>query len=187
MRPINTFLFIAVILLLTVYKVNAQNTFQPPSENKAVIYIMRTSGLGAVMNFRFFDGEKFLGKFKDKNYLRYECEPGEHLFWVKAENTDYLEANLLADKIYIVEANAVMGAFSAGVKFNILDFNDDRKMKRVFKLLTKKDPMVFDENELLKDQNDMQEIIKSGLEKYQKNQERDKEFDKITPEMFYTI
>ena len=148
---------------------------------------MRTSGLGAVMNFRFFDGEKFLGKFKDKNYLRYECEPGEHLFWVKAENTDYLEANLLADKIYIVEANAVMGAFSAGVKFNILDFNDDRKMKRVFKLLTKKDPMVFDENELLKDQNDMQEIIKSGLEKYQNKQERDKEFDKITPEMFYTI
>jgi len=60
-------------------------------------------------------------------------------------------------------------------------------MKRVFKLLTKKDPMVFDENELLKDQNDMQEIIKSGLEKYQNKQVRDKEFDKITPEMFYTI
>ena len=47
--------------------------------------------------------------------------------------------------------------------------------------------MVFDENELLKDQNDMQEIIKSGLDKYQNKQERDKEFDKITPEMFYTI
>ena len=43
------------------------------------------------------------------------------------------------------------------------------------------------ENELLKDQNDMQEIIKSGLEKYQNKQVRDKEFDKITPEMFYTI
>ena len=67
MRPINTFLFIAVILLLPFYKVNAQNTFQPPSENKAVIYIMRTSGLGAVMNFRFFDGENSRGKLKIKN------------------------------------------------------------------------------------------------------------------------
>ena len=187
MKSVKSFFFTAVILVLPFSKVDAQNTFQSPSENKSVIYIMRTSALGAIMNFRFFDGEKYLGKFKDKNYLRYECEPGEHLFWVKAENTDFLEADLLVDKIYIVEANAVMGAFSAGVKFNILDFNDDKKMKRVFKLLTKKEPMVFDENELLKDQNDMQEIIKNGLEKYENKLDRDKEFNKITPEMFYTI
>jgi hypothetical protein len=60
-------------------------------------------------------------------------------------------------------------------------------MKRVFKLLNKKEPLVFDEKELLKDQNDMQDIIKSGLEKYDNKQDRDKDFKEITPEMFYTI
>ena len=187
MKSIKILLFATVFLLINSNRIYSQNTFQLPSEGKAVIYFMRTTSLGAIMNFRFFDGEKYLGKFKDKNYLRYECEPGEHLFWVKAENIDYLQANLLADKVYVVESNSVMGAFSSGVKFNILDFNDAKKMKRVFKLLNKKEPLVFDEKELLEDQNDMQDIIKSGLEKYGNKQDRDKDFKEITPEMFYTI
>ena len=187
MKSIKALLFVAAVILVISSKVYSQNTFQSPSEGKTVIYFMRTTSLGAVMNFRFFDGEKYLGKFKDKNYLRYECNPGKHLFWVKAENIDYLESDLLADKIYVVESNAVMGAFSSGVKFNILDFNDQKKMKRVFKLLNKKNPLVFDEEDLLEEQNEMQDIIKSGLEKYENKQDRDKDFKEITREMFYTI
>jgi hypothetical protein len=187
MKSINISLFVALLLLLNSNKIYSQHKFQSPSEGKSVIYFMRTTSLGAIMNFRFFDGKKYLGKFKDKNYFRYECEPGKHLFWVKAENIDYLEANLLAGKVYIVESNSVMGAFSSGVKFNILDFNDSRKMKRVFKLMNKKEPLVFDRKELLEDQNEMQDIIKGGLEKYENKQDRDKDFKEITPQMFYTI
>ena len=179
-------LFVFFVLFQTSFNfINAQNVFESPSKGKAVIYIMRTTSLGAIMNFRFFDGETYLGKFKDKNYLRYECEPGEHLFWVKAENIDYLEADLWSNIIYVVESNAVMGAFSSGVKFNILEYDNPKDMKRVFKLLNKKEPVIFDKTELLEAQIEMHDIIKSGLEKYENKQDREKDFKKITPDMFY--
>jgi hypothetical protein len=186
MKRYKTILLIPFLLLFSLSNL-AQNTFEPPSSGKTVIYFMRTTSLGALMNFRFFDGENYLGKFKDKNYFRYECEPGTHLFWVKAENLDFLEAELLEDKIYMVEANSVMGAFSSGVKFNLIDYDDEKQMKRVFKLLNKKEPLIFDQDKVLSDQNEMQDIIKNGLEKYNSKQDRDKEFKKLLPEMFYVI
>src|SRR5690349_15244489 len=80
----------------------------PPAKGKAVVYFARTvagySLTAMASNFNFFDKEKFIGKFSGTGYVRYECEPGEHVFWARAENTDFMTAELEADKIYLVLA-----------------------------------------------------------------------------------
>jgi len=179
MKPLHT-IFILTLFFLTVNFSSAQTNIKPPVEGKSVIYFMRTSGGGALMNFRFFDGETYLGKFGGVNYLRYECEPGEHLFWVKAENTDFLEADLEANKIYFVEANAVMGAFTAGVKFKLVDYDHKRQFKkRIKKLLAKKEPKTFTDEELAEGQEKFKLIIENGLNTYKRKEGRDKEFKRI--------
>ena len=144
-----------------------------PAEGKSVIYFMRTSGLGALMNFRYFDESNYLGKFNGVNYLRYECEPGKHLFWILAENTDVLEANLAANKIYIVETNATMGAFSAAARFKLVDYKNNSQIKRINKLLNKKDAKQFTEEELKKAKDKMFSAYSKRYEKScQQNQKR---------------
>lgn len=137
----------------------------PPEEGKSVIYFMRTTSLGALMNVRYFNKSEYLGKFKGVNYLRYECDPGENIFWIKAENIDVLEANLEPNKIYIVETNAVMGAFSAGVKFNLVDFGKKKQIKRINRLFGKKSSKTFSEEELKKGKEKMISVVQKGMKK----------------------
>ena len=165
--------------------IQAQNNVSPPTENKAVIYFLRTTNLGAFMNFRFFENSKYFGKFNGTNYIRYECEPGESLFWVKAENIDFIETYLAAGKIYFVEANAVMGGFSAGVKFKLVDYSDEKQMKRINKLLNKKDATIFTQEELEEGKEKMQEIIKNGILKIQKKRKKGKKIKRVEANMDY--
>ena len=181
----STFTLLIFFLLASIPSSFAQEKITPPTEGKSVIYLLRTTGLGSLMNFRFFKEETYLGKFNGKNYLRYECEPGEHLFWVKAENIDFLKVNLAADRIYLVEVNAVMGGFSAGVKYRIVDYTNEKQMKRIRKLLAKKDPKVFTEEQLSQNKEKMNEIIKSGMLKIQEKIKEGKKGKVIKPDMNY--
>jgi len=141
--------------------------------------------MGALMNFRFFEENSYLGKFKGKNYIRYECEPGEHMFWVKAENIDFIETDLTAGNIYLVENNAVIGEFSAGVKFRIVDYSNEKQMKRINKLLAKKEAKTFTEEQLLEDEKEMSEIIQKGMQKVQEKIKEGKEIKRISSDMNY--
>lgn len=178
---------ITLLFCLTVNFAKAQEKITLPSEGKAVIYFLRTTNLGAVMNFRLFDEEQIIAKFNGKNYLRYECNPGKNIFWVKAENIDFVEADLDAGKVYFVETNAVMGAFSAGVKFKLVDFSDEKQMKRINKLLNKMEPLTFTQEELKKLQIDNKEVIQKGMTKIVKKRKKGKRIKRITPDMNYNI
>lgn len=188
---------ISVLLLLFLVSMNfvqaqenedfskAQEKIYAPSEGKAVIYILRTSSLGALMNFRFYEGNKYLGKFNGTNYLRYECNPGKSLFWVRAENVDFIETDLEAGKIYLVEANPKLGAFSSGVKFKTVDYEDEAQMKRIYKLLAKKEPKTFTEEKLQKDKNRNTKSMQSGMRYIMKKRKEGEDLKYITPEMNY--
>ncbi len=180
-------LLLFTVLTLFCFNAIAQQKITPPSEGKAVIYFLRTKSLGAMMNFRFFDKDNFIGKIHGKNYIRYECNSGEGMFWVKSENIDFIETNLDANKIYLVEVNAVMGAFSAGVKFRLVDYSDDKQMRRIYKLLNEKEEKVFTEEELQDKQKEMINIIESGLLKVQKKIKKGKKIKRITPDMYFQV
>jgi len=135
--------------------------------DKAVVYFARPSGLGALVNFTFFDDETAIGRFNGGKYMRYTCEPGAHLFWARSENKSYVKANLEAGKMYVIEALPQMGGFKAGVRLipvNPLTY----KMKFIQKLVTKRSPVAFTPQMLAGLQVKMKEVIKRGKEKYAK-------------------
>ncbi|MCA0153596.1 hypothetical protein [Winogradskyella vincentii] len=185
MRSIKTVLFVLTLVLICSTNLKAQNNISPPSEGNTVIYFLRTTSLGGLMNFRFFEEGNFIGKFNGRNYIRYECDPGESVFWVKAENIDVLKTNLEANKIYLVEANAVMGAMSAGVKFKLVDFENEKQMKRINKLLDTKEAVELTDDEIKVEQEKSKLVVQRGMKTVSKKLKKGKRLKVITPEMDY--
>lgn len=147
------------LTFVSAQKVTAQ-AIDKPSEGKSLVYIVR-SGPGFLLNFRFYDGDKFLGAVSGSNYLVYECEPGEHLFWATSENRDYVEANLEPNSVYILNGEGQSGAFIAGVNLKPLNPNEFRD-KKLFYQVIKHD--VQQTYVALND--DKKDNITKGLDKY---------------------
>jgi uncharacterized protein YnzC (UPF0291/DUF896 family) len=182
-------MLLALFVLTISFQTHAQfkNKLIPPSEGKTVIYFLRTSSLGSLMNIRYFDSQQYLGKFNGRSYIRYECDPGEHIFWIKAENVDVLKANLQEGKTYLVETNATMGAFTAAAKFRIIDFKNKRQVKRINKLFDKKKESTFTKEELKKGQEKSRNVIQMNMKKVQKKLKKKKKLAVITPEMYVDL
>lgn len=137
--------------------------YQKPAEGKSLIYFVRSSGTGALINFKYFDGEKYLGKMNGVYYFVYECDPGKHIFWVASENRDFLTADLKPNATYIVEVRPTMGALKAAVRLHPVSPDDTKKLKQVNKLLTKKEPTTLKAQD-----EDMAFFIENGMERYEK-------------------
>lgn len=165
-----------------------QNIQLAPAD-KAVIYFVRTSalGFGSAINFSFLDSTRLIGKLNGVNYIRYECEPGKHLFWARSENRDFVDSEVEAGKVYFLEAIVQMGAIKAGVKLDPVDPLDTKRMKRIKKLLDKKPALTFSEEELQKQTENFQMVIARGLEKYKEEKENGKIHARLEKYMFYTI
>ena len=158
----------------------------PAPADKAVVYFVRTSGLGFAINFTYLDSATIVAKGNGTDYVRYECDAGHHLFWARSENRDFVEAELEAGKIYFLEAVPTMGAIRAAVQLRPVDPSKADVMKRIFKLMDKKKPETPGPEELKKESEEMQDVIIKGLEKYKEEKEKGKKADRLEKHMFYT-
>jgi hypothetical protein len=165
-----------------------------PAEGKAMVYFIRSNSMGFLINFKYFDGEKYLGKFNYGKFLSYECEPGKHLFWSKSENVDFVEANLDADKIYIIDSEPQMGAFKAGVKLvpfvdDILQYKNEKRYlkakERILKSITENKEYTIRTEDLEEAKQDLEGVIKRNIEKYNNRKANDSGFTQLTVEMNY--
>ncbi len=95
-------LFIPVIFFIITINAFGQE-FQRPAEGKSLVYFTRYGGALALIDFRYFDGQKYLGRVGGNNYFIYECDPGEHVFWVSAENNAFIKGNLKPNSTYVIE------------------------------------------------------------------------------------
>lgn len=144
-----------------------------PSEGKSLVYFVRYSPTGALVNFKYFDGDKYLGKMNGTYYVVYECEPGPHVFWVASENRDFIKGELKANSTYIVEVRPTMGAVKAAVRLHPVAPENEKILKRVKKITSKKGP-----TELKGEgDEDMAFFIKNGLERYAKIENEVKEIN----------
>ncbi len=84
-----------------------------PSPGKALVYIMRPSGMGFAINFQIYHGEDLIGLSQAQSFFSYECDPGTHMFLGMAENKHGLKAELEAGKTYFVLTQVKMGAWKA--------------------------------------------------------------------------
>lgn len=153
-----------VVLILGMNNVFSQKVLNQaidkPTEGKSLVYFLR-SGAGPLLNFRIYDKEVFLGAINGGKYLVYECEPGQHVFWATSENRDFVEANLEANSVYVLNVEGQMGAFIASVNLKPLKPTEFRDKKLLYQVVKNNDKVLY-----AKSNDDKSESIKKGLEKY---------------------
>jgi hypothetical protein len=88
-----------------------------PTQDKALVRIMRPSGLGFAVNFNVLDGEKVIGNSVAKSQFDYLANPGQHLFISISENKVFLEADLAPGKVYYVITRNYPGFLRPRVAF----------------------------------------------------------------------
>lgn len=174
------------LLLIASSSITKAQELQLPSPGKAKVYFVRFSGTGALINFKYFHGQEYLGKFSGVNYFIYETVPGEHLFWVGAENREFLEANLEADQVYVVEVRPTMGAFKAAVKVIAVMPEDVKTVEKIKKILGKKPPIPLEKADFSDEAESLDFYIENGLKKYEANKAGGKPMSQLLPEHSFT-
>jgi hypothetical protein len=102
-------------LCFTGLQILSAQGFVKPSAGKAAIYFTRTVTYGANMLVDIFDSGDYIAYSVGKGYSVYECDPGEHIFWIAAENTDFITADLEAGKVYIAQIYVFPGVMKGRV------------------------------------------------------------------------
>lgn len=179
------------IVLLFVIAVSGLSTsvfsqgFTPPGDSNAVVYFVRVSGYGGAVSFEFFNDKEFIGIFKGKNYMRYECLPGEHLLWASSENKEFLNCDFKAGETYLVLVNIEMGAWKARVDLEPLTL-ENKDFERVKKLINKKKPIVTPESKIQSTQMklDKRGFTENIMERYERDWKHSDNTKTISANMF---
>lgn len=175
----------ATIFLMALATAAQGQELIPPSPGKSMVYFVRSLGSGALINFKYFDGEKYLGKLNGKGYLVYESEPGDHVFWVTSENRDFVEATLLPDKIYVIEVRPMPGVIKAALKLFPLANDDPKHRKRIFKLISKMTPYWLGKEDVTAEQTDLEFYIQNGIKKYNLDKEKGKRIKQLASSDYF--
>ncbi|MCH7402673.1 DUF2846 domain-containing protein [Belliella kenyensis] len=173
------------LLLISVLGITLNSfsqTLKSPPEDKALVYFVRSNGTGALINFKFFDGEKYLGKFNGMKYFIYECEPGEHVFWAASENRSFVEAELQSGKTYVIDVRPTPGAMKSAVKLIPVTADNAKAMKHINKLISKKEPIDLDAKDFSNEAEDLDFFIQNGLKKYMNDRSKEKSITQLKPE-----
>lgn len=156
----------------------------PPSKGKSAVYFVITgSSGGMVPKYECFADQHYIGYLKAKKYIRYECDPGEHLFWISSENKEFLTAELLADEIYIVRVEFTTGAFKSHPGFRVE--HSDKQLAKAVKLIEKKESLSFDRAHLEEENEKFAGFIRSNLERYEKKTKDVYNFRHLAADDFY--
>jgi len=174
-------LFSLFVLVLSL-TVNAQSV-EPAPADKAVVYFLRPNTMGALINFTFYDGDELIARFNGGKYYRYECAPGIHVFWARSENRSYVEADLAAGKIYVIEALPVMGGLKAQVLLMPVDPNEKGLSKPAKKMVLKRPSETYTSEDLAKWADNKSDTTERGMERYAAMKEKKKNVRQLTVAM----
>ena len=166
-----------------------------PGKGKCMVYIARRETAALLVKFSIYDGDIFLGKLGAKKYFAYECDPGEHVFIAKGENTFYVDANLEEGKTYVMDLKIKVGIISARVTLNPIDQSNkkfEKEKKKILEFISKKGGELLSEgNEAESEENDNDQTIEpdstmsNRLKKFYEMKEKGKKITTITPDMYF--
>jgi hypothetical protein len=175
---------LVIVVSFIVFSAEGQN-IEPAPADKAVIYFVRPSSLGFAVNFSYFDSTRLIGKFSGPAYIRYTCDPGAHIFWARSENRDFVEADVEAGRVYFIEAIVKMGAVKAAVNLDPVNPEDEKRMKKILKLIDKKPSESSSDEELKAEERKLKEVIVRGLEEYNSGKLKGKTGAGLDKSMYY--
>lgn len=167
-----------------------------PSKGKSMVYIVRRETGALLIKFSLYDGDIFLGKLSAKKYFAYECDPGEHVFIAKGENTFYVDANLEEGKTYVIDLRLQVGILTSRVSLKPIDHSNkkfEKEKKKIIEFVTKKKGELLleadDDDNIDDDVEDL--TVESGstmskrLRKFYEMKEKGKKITTITPDMYF--
>jgi hypothetical protein len=128
-------------------------------------------------------GDKFIGAFKKKNYMRYECDPGEHLFWASSENKEFLTVDLKEGGTYIVLVDVIIGGWKPHVGLKPITADDTKLFERAKELINKKPPVVTPESKIVSTNKKLSEFIPKMLDRYENEWKAKRNFKHISQDM----
>jgi len=156
--------------------------FTPPAPGKAVVYFARVTNWGGAVSFEFFHQDKYIGVFKGKNYLRYECDPGEQLLWASTENKEFVTADLKEGGTYVVIVDVIVGVMKGRVGFNPVT-EKDVEFDRAKELILSEPPVITPADKIAKMNVKLAGFITEKLAQYETDWKLTKNFKHITPDM----
>lgn len=140
------FTFLAVVLSLVgcasvpmgdVKQDTAAKTFTT-KRNVAGLYVYRNETMGAAVTMDVELDGKPLGQTAAKTYFYTEVQPGKHRVTSKAENTDSLEVDTVAGKLYYIWQEVKMGVLYARTKLHLVSEAEGQKGVLESKLIAPK-------------------------------------------------
>lgn len=176
------FVFIIITILIGIKPLYAQG-FKPPSPGKSVVYIVRVTDNGLTTSVEYFHQDKYIGIFKSRNYMRYECNPGKNLFWASCENKKFITADLKEGGTYILIADMYTGAAKYRVELIPITEKDTDLFKQARKLINSRPPVVTPKSKIDMMNIQLADFIKKRLEQYETDWKFTIEYGNITPEM----
>lgn len=88
-----------------------------PEPGKAIVYIVRPSGLGGLIRFNVFvddqEATSEVGYTRSSQYIYFNLAPGEHKIMSKAENWAETSVNAQAGDIIFIQQDPTMGIIMA--------------------------------------------------------------------------
>ncbi len=123
--------YINGLLNLAMYKnlniMSETNTTLNPDSNNAVITFVRPDTFAGAINYTIWGDENILGNLYPKSFFQIKVPKGKHTFYVKSQTLYALEANVVANKNYVVELALNMGWTKAHARLNPINLNENNE------------------------------------------------------------
>lgn len=181
---------VLIVVLFVVFGVNSMFSqgFVSPKEGNAVVYFVRVTNWGKATSFEYFHNEEFISVFKGKNYMRYECLAGKHLFWASSEDKEFLDCDLESGKTYMVLVNVEMGAWKARIGLEPLTV-DNEDFERAKELVYKKKAIITSEAKIQKTKKklDKKGFVENIMNRYEEEWKDAENTQKINKDMFIPL
>jgi hypothetical protein len=104
-----------------------QQTLPQQPADKALIYVIRPTHLGALIQTKLAVDTKWVGINRADNYFYFTLEPGTHYFCSQAENHSLLSLVVEAGKTYYLQQKIRMGLMKAQNDLQVLDAEEGKK------------------------------------------------------------
>jgi hypothetical protein len=86
---------------------------EAPHPNTSLVLFFRAGRMAGAVSSSIFDGTELVAVLMDRTYAVYETAPGAHRFMVVGEAADFMDADLVADKVYFATVRPRMGVWRA--------------------------------------------------------------------------
>lgn len=93
----------------------------------AGLYVYRNESLGAIAKMGVTIDKKLVGQTAANTYLYNEVPPGQHTIGSVAENTDSLEIDTVAGKLYFIWQEVKMGVWTPRTKLHLMSEEEGKK------------------------------------------------------------